>query len=258
MPLLEHLRELRSRLIRAVFAMVLGSIVAFIFYDEIIDVLIEPVCNSGVRGVADGRCGALVVTGVVGPLSLQLKVALYGGLVMAAPFWLWQLWAFLAPGLHRREKRWAYMFVGVGGPLFAAGAFLAYVMLPVAIRILLGFAPGNIANQVPLNEYIDFVLRFLLVFGLAFELPVVLVVMNLAGLVTSKQIRGWWRQMIFGIAVFAAIATPTPDPYSMLALMTPMCVLYGAALVVTAILDRRKSRRLATADSAAGNGEDLP
>ena len=165
MPLLEHLRELRSRLIRAVIAMVLGSIVCFIFYENIIEALIEPVCDSGAKGVAAGDCGALVVTGVVGPLSLQLKVALYGGLIATAPLWLYQLWAFLAPGLHRREKKWAYLFVGFGAPLFAVGATLAYIMLPVAVRILLGFAPGDLANQVPLNEYIDFVLRFMIVFG---------------------------------------------------------------------------------------------
>jgi len=255
MPLIEHIRELRTRLIRAVIAIVLGSIVSFIFYQDIIEFLIQPVCDSGVKGVAGGKCGALVVTGVIGPISLQLKVALYGGLITTAPIWLYQLWAFLAPGLHRREKRWAYVFVGVGGPLFAGGATLAYFMLPVSVRILLGFAPGDLANQVPLNEYIDFVLRFILVFGLAFELPLVLVLMNMAGLVTSKQIRSWWRQMILGLAVFAAIATPTPDPFSMLALLTPMCLLYGGAIIATAILDKRRR----TAERiAAGNGEDLP
>lgn len=255
MPLLDHLRELRSRLIRAVIAMVLGSIVCFIFYENIIEALITPVCESGAKGVAEGKCGALVVTGVIGPLSLQLKVALYGGLIVTSPLWLWQLWAFLAPGLHRREKKWAYIFAGFGGPLFAAGATLAYVMLPVAVKILLGFAPGDIGNLVPLNEYIDFVLRFLIVFGIAFELPLILVMMNIAGMITSRQIRSWWRQMIFGIAVFAAIATPTPDPYSMLALMTPVAFLYGVAIVITAILDRRKSRRESV---LTGDHEDLP
>lgn len=241
-------------MIRAVIALVAGAILAFIFYEEIIDVLIEPVCDSGVRGVADGRCGALVITGVIGPLSLQLKVALYCGLVLSSPFWLWQLWAFLAPGLHRREKRWGYMVVGIGGPLFIGGAVLAYVMLPVAVRVLLGFAPGEVRNLLPMDEYLDFVLRMILVFGLSFELPLILVMINLAGLVTSKRIRSWWRQMIFGIAVFAAIATPTPDPFSMLALMTPMTLLYGSAIVVTAILDRRKSRR----EVLASTDEDLP
>ncbi len=255
MPLLEHLRELRSRLIRAVIAMVLGSIVCFIFYENIVDALIEPVCDSGAKGVSAGDCGALVVTGVVGPLSLQLKVALYGGLIATSPLWLYQLWAFLAPGLHRREKKWAYLFVAFGAPLFAAGATLAYVMLPVAVRILLGFAPGDLGNLVPLNEYIDFVLRFMIVFGIAFELPLILVIMNIAGVVTSKQIRSWWRQMIFGIAVFAAIATPTPDPYSMLALMTPVALLYGVAIMVTAVLDRRRRK---AERSNAGSHEDLP
>jgi sec-independent protein translocase protein TatC len=255
MPLLDHLRELRSRLIRAVLAIIAGSIVGLILYNHIIEFLIKPVCNSGAHGVADGKCGALVVTGVIGPLSLQLKVALYFGLIAAAPLWLYQLWAFLAPGLHRREKRWAYMFVGIGGPLFAGGVTLAYEMLPVSVRILLGFAPGDLANQVPLDQYIDFVLRFILVFGLAFELPLVLVLMNMAGLVTSKQIRGWWRGMVLGIAVFAAVATPTPDPFSMLALCSPMWLLYVSAILVTSVLDKRKRKAERV---AAGNGEDLP
>lgn len=254
MPLLEHLRELRSRLIRSVIVMVLGSIVCLVFYEEIVEVLITPVCESGAKGVAEGECGALVVTGVIGPLSLQLKVGLYGGLILTSPLWLYQLWAFLAPGLHRREKKWAYVFAAFGAPLFAAGATLAYFMLPIAVKILLGFAPGDIGNLVPLNEYIDFVLRFIIVFGIAFELPLILVIMNIAGLVTSKQIRSWWRQMIFGIAVFAAIATPTPDPYSMLALMGPVSLLYGLAILITAVLDRRKRR----AKVNAGEHEDLP
>lgn len=258
MPLLEHLRELRGRLIRAVIAIVLSSIICFALYDQIIDVLIEPVCESGVRGVADGRCGALVVTGVIGPLSLQLKVALFCGLMLSSPFWLWQLWAFLAPGLHRREKRWTYIFVGAGAPLFLAGAYLSYILLPVAVEILLGFAPGEVANLLPLDNYLDFVLRMILVFGISFELPLVLVMFNMAGLCTSKQIRGWWRQMIFGIFVFAAIATPTGDPYTMIALAAPMTILYGIAIVITAILDRRKSSRALAAERAASNGEDLP
>lgn len=254
MPLLDHLRELRSRLIRAVIAIVAGSIVGFVFYEEIIDFLIDPICDAPVDGVSEKKCGALVVTGVIGPLALQLKVALYCGLVISMPFWLWQLWAFLAPGLHRREKRWAYLFVGIGGPLFAAGGALAYLILPTAVRILLGFNPGDVNNLVPLNEYLDFVLRMILVFGLAFELPLILITMNLAGVVSARAIRSWWRQMVFGIALFAAIATPTPDPYSMIALMTPMTVLYGVAIGVTTALDRRKSRRTVL----TGDHEDLP
>lgn len=254
MPLLDHLRELRTRLIRAVIAIAAGSIVGFIFYEEIIDFLIDPVCASGVEGVSQEDCGALVVTGVIGPLALQLKVALYCGLVISLPLWLWQLWAFLAPGLHRREKRWAYLFVFIGGPLFVGGGALAYFILPTAVEILLGFNPGDVNNLVPLDEYLDFVLRMLFVFGLSFELPLILITLNLAGAVSARQIRGWWRQMIFGIAVFAAIATPTPDPYSMIALMTPMAFLYGVAIVVTAILDRKSRKRAVL----TGEHDDLP
>lgn len=243
MPLLEHIRELRTRLIRGLIGIVAASVGGFVFYNEIIDVLISPVCDSGVAGVADGECGALVITGVIGPLALQLKLALFFGLVVASPVWLWQLWAFLAPGLHRNEKRWTYMFVGAGAPLFMLGAALSYLLLPLAVRILLDFAPADVANLLPLDEYLNFVLRMILVFGISFELPLVLVMANLAGLVSAARIRSWWRGMIFGIFVFAAAATPTGDPYTMCALALPMTVLYGLAVVLTTVLDRRRIRR---------------
>jgi sec-independent protein translocase protein TatC len=209
MPLIEHLRELRSRLIRASLAIVAGSVVAWFAYNHIIEVLIRPVCNAGAAGVSNTRCGPVVVSSVLGPLSLQLKVSLYGGLLIASPVWLYQLWAFLAPGLHRNEKRWTYAFVGSGVPLFLMGAGAAYLLLPKAVRVLLGFTPGGVGNIVPLDDYLDFVLRMLLVFGLAFELPLVLVVANLAGLLSARRIASWWRGIVFGIFVFAAAATPT-------------------------------------------------
>lgn len=259
MPLVEHLRELRSRLIRAVLAIIAGSIGAWFAYDFIIDKLIEPICQPGIRGVADGRCSALVVNGVIGPLTLQLKVALFGGLALSSPIWLYQLWAFLAPGLHKHEKRWTFAFVGTGVPLFALGAGLSYAILPTAVRVLLGFTPADVHSQVPLDEYLDFVLRMLLVFGLSFELPLVLILANLSGILSAKRIRKWWRGMVFGIFVFAAAATPTGDPYSMSMMALPMVLLYVLAIGVTTSLDRGKVRRAAAAARAAGGDrENLP
>lgn len=243
MPLVEHLRELRNRLIKALLAVGAGAILGWVLYNPIVHALIRPVCQANVHGVATGRCGALVVTGVVGPFSLQIKVALFAGLAIACPVWLYQLWAFLAPGLHRHEKRWAYGVVAVGVPLFALGAGLAYLILPTAVRVLLGLAPADVHNQVPLDDYLNFVLRMLFVFGISFELPLILVLANLAGILSAKRIRSWWRGMVFGIFVFAAVATPTGDPGTMSAMAVPMVVLYGIAVGITTMVDRRRARR---------------
>ena len=243
MPLIEHLRELRRRLVRSLIAIVIGAVAGWYLYDHIVHAMISPVCQPGVKGVSTGRCGALVVSGVVGPFSLQMKVALFAGIAFASPVWLYQGWAFLAPGLHRNEKRWAYGIVGIGVPLFAFGAWLAYLILPTAVRVLLGLAPSDVHNQVPLDDYLNFVLRMLFVFGISFELPLVIVMMNLAGVVSARRVRSWWRGMTFGIFVFAAVATPTGDPGTMSAMAAPMVFLYGISIVVTTIIDRRRARR---------------
>jgi sec-independent protein translocase protein TatC len=259
MPLTEHIREFRSRLIRSMLAIVAGSIAGWILYDQIIDILIEPICQEGIKGVAEKKCGALVVTGVVGPLSLQLKVSLFAGLALASPVWLYQLWAFLAPGLHKHEKRWAFAFVATGVPLFALGAGLAYAILPTAVRILLGFTPGDLSSFVTFDDYLDFVLRMLLVFGVSFELPLVLILCNITGVLSAQRIRRWWRGMVMGIFVFAAAATPTGDPYTMGAMAAPMIVLYLVAVLITTRMDKRRERRAAAAQRAeAGPQEKLP
>ncbi|MGQ0845881.1 MAG: twin-arginine translocase subunit TatC [Sporichthyaceae bacterium] len=245
MPLLEHIRELRTRLVRSMLAIVLGAIVGWYLYDWIVDVLVEPVCNPKFRGVGQGRCGPLVISGIVGAFSLQIKVALFAGIALAAPIWLYQLWAFLAPGLHRHEKRWAYAVAGFGVPLFAIGAGLAYLILPNAVEFLLGFTPAEASNQVPLGDYLNFVLRLLFVFGVSFELPLIIVMANLAGILSASRIRKMWRGMVFGIAVFAAVATPTGDPGTMLALATPMTFLYLVSIAITTLVDRRRKRRAA-------------
>jgi sec-independent protein translocase protein TatC len=259
MPLVEHIREFRTRLIRSVLAILVGCVAGWFLYEEIVDVLIEPVCQEGIKGVADGRCEALVVTGIIGPLSLQLKVSFFTGLVVASPVWLYQLWAFLAPGLHRHEKRWAFAFVGTGLPLFALGAGLAYLILPTAVKILLGLTPGDVSSIVTFDEYLDFVLRMLLVFGISFELPLLLILANISGVMSARRIRAWWRGMVMGICVFAAAATPTGDPLTMGALALPMIVLYLVAVAFTTMRERRRERREAAAERAEpGPQEKLP
>jgi len=244
MPLIEHIRELRTGVIRGVLAICAGTVLAWFFYEPIIDVLIRPVCHPGVRGVSGSDCGPLVVTDVLGPLSLQLKVSLSAGILLSSPAWLYQLWAFLAPGLHRNEKRWTYVFVAAGVPLFLAGAAASYWLLPKAIAVLLGFTPGAVGNLIPVDTYLNFVLRMLLVFGLSFELPLILIVANLAGVLSGRRIASWWRGMVVGIFGFAAVATPTGDPLTMAALAAPLCLLYGVATAIALFVDRTRRREM--------------
>jgi len=215
--------------------------VGWVYYDRIIDFLAAPICDLR---HAKTSCGTLYINGVLGPLNLQLKVALTVGVVLAAPIWLYQLWAYLAPGLHRREKRWAVIFTATATPLFAAGSYLSYLILPQAIKILLGFTPGALNNLIKFDDYLDFVLRMILVFGLSFELPLILIALSLANLLTVKRMLAWWRGAVFSIFLFTAIFTPTGDPLTMTLLAAPLIVLYFVAIFVSWIIERRRRKRI--------------
>jgi sec-independent protein translocase protein TatC len=249
MPFVEHLRELRNRLAKALLAIAVAAVGAFFFYREIGSFLLEPLCDvTGVSGVGNNTgCanGALVTRGIIAPLSLSLKISLAAGLVLASPVWLYQLWAFLAPGLHRTEKRYTYLFVASGIPLFLAGASLSYVVMTKALTVLLHFTFDESATDIATDEYLSFVIRMVLVFGLSFELPLILMILNIAGVLTAEKMAGWWRVMIMGIFVFAAVATPTGDPGTMLMLGLPMIALFFLALGLAWLNDRRRARRRA-------------
>src|SRR5262245_1387075 len=241
MPLAEHLRELRGRLGKSLIAITIAGIAGIVWYNPIIGFLKEPACNlKGIQGVGEGPCSVLKIEGLLNPLSLQLKVGLMVGLLIASPIWMYQLWAFVAPGLHRREKRWTLAFVGVGVPLFALGAAAAYYTLPRGLPFLLGLTPDGVSNSVDLVDYLDIVVRLILVFALAFELPLLLVLLNLAGLVSARRMWSWWRIAFMVIFVFTAVATPTGDPITMLLLAIPMCALYLLAAGVATFVDRRR------------------
>ncbi|AXE25691.1 twin-arginine translocase subunit TatC [Streptomyces globosus] len=258
MPLVEHLRELRNRLLKSVLAILVITIVAAFFYKGIIDFLLKPMldsvgCTNGVVSQRNGRpCADMTVNGLIAPISIALKVSLMAGVVLSAPVWLYQLWAFVAPGLHSHEKKYAMGFVAVGAPLFGAGAVLAYRLLPQTATILLDFTPEHARNLLPVDDYLDLVTRMVIVFGLAFELPLLLILLNFTGVVTAKRLAGWWRGMILGITVFAAFATPTGDPLTMLSLAAPIVALYFLALGVCLVNDRRRRRN----DPDAGLSDD--
>lgn len=248
MPLLEHLREFRKRVVRSVFAIALAATIGWFFYNEIITKLAEPVCDLRAAQLAGAaECGSLYINGVLGPLNLQIKVAILSGIILSAPIWLFQLWAFIAPALHRREKRYSIFFIIAATPFFAAGAYLGYTILPIAIRVLFGFTPESLSNLVRFDDYLDFVMRAILFFGLAFELPVFLVTFNLIGFLSGIAILKPWRIWVFSIFLFVAGFTPSADPLSMILLALPLIAMYLLAGLFALFNDKRRAKRSALA-----------
>ncbi|MEU9124463.1 twin-arginine translocase subunit TatC [Streptomyces sp. NPDC048506] len=260
MPLVEHLRELRNRLAKAVLAILVVTIAAAFSYKGIINFCTRPVLDSVgcptsfadlAKQTAHTTCARITINGLLAPFTLALKVSLMAGVVLASPVWLYQLWAFVAPGLHKHERKYAYAFVGAGVPLFFGGAFFAYKVLPTTAKVLIGFTPHGVDNLLPLDDLLDLVTRMVVVFGLSFEMPLLLVMLNLTGVLSGRRMLGRWRGMIMGIAVFSAVATPSTDPLTMLALATPIWVLYFSAVVLSLLNDRRRART-----EAAGPDDD--
>jgi sec-independent protein translocase protein TatC len=252
MPLADHLRELRNRLAKAMLAVIVVTIVAAFFYNDIINFLTKPILDSVgckqsfeelSRTTDSTQCARITINGLLAPFTLALQVSLMTGVVLASPIWLYQLWAFVAPGLHRHEKKYAYGFVFTGAPLFLGGGYFAYRVMPTTAKVLIGFTPKDVDNLLPLDDLLQLVTRMVIVFGLSFELPLLLVMLNLTGVLTGRRMLGWWRGMILGITVFAAVATPSTDPLSMLALAGPIWVLYFGAVAFSLINDKRKRRR---------------
>lgn len=252
MPLMEHIRELRNRLLKAIAGVLAGAVVGWIFYGPIWRVLQHPYCKIPQSNRLNGQC-ALTTTGILDPFVLRIKICVIIGLVLASPIWLYQLWAFVAPGLYHRERRWTYVFLGGAIPLFAFGAFLAYETLDKGLGILLGFTPDHVVPLITITSYLSYAVAMLLIFGATFELPLFVVVLNLAGVLTHARIRKWRRTLVFGIFVFAAVATPSQDPFTMLALALPTVVLFEVAEVIAYVHDRRKAAR---PDLYAGLSDD--
>ncbi|MET9907783.1 twin-arginine translocase subunit TatC [Streptomyces sp. NPDC006476] len=270
MPLADHLRELRNRLAKAMLAIVVITIVAAFFYNDIINFLTKPVldsvgCGETFEQLAKSKssshpCAQITINGLLAPFTLALQVSLMAGVVFASPIWLYQLWAFVAPGLHKHEKKYAYAFVGTGVPLFFGGAFFAYKVLPTTAKVLIDFTPHGVSNLLPLDDLLQLVTRMVIVFGLSFELPLLLIMLNLTGVLSGTRMLGWWRAMILGITIFAAVATPSTDPLSMLALAGPIWVLYFGAVVFSIFNDKRKRRReeMGPADDEASDLDLTP
>ena len=250
MTLAEHLRELRSRIIKSILAIIVAGVVGIVFYQQIIGAFVEPFKRAAEAAnlTAEINFGA-----VADPLVIPLKIALLVGVILASPVWIYQLWAFVTPGLYRNERKWAATVVFTSVPLFLAGIALCLWLLPRGLTVIFGFTPKDVANIVLFSDYLSFVMRLVLVFGIAFLLPVFVVLLNAVGVLSGETLSNTRRWTVVGIFVFAAIATPTGDPITMVMLAGPMWILFEVAVLVCRLNDRRRTRELApaTADDEA-------
>ena len=244
MSLWDHLREVRYRLVISVIAILMLFIVAFIFYVPIVELILRPyeIAASNIRARDSSANIQVVNSGVAAPMILALKAAGLAAVIAACPVWLYQLWAFVVPGLLKKEKKIAGLFLLSAIPLFLTGVVVGYLILPKAFEFMLGFtvAEAGVANLQDLNDFLALEMRMLLVFGAAFLLPVVIVMLNLLGVLKSHALRKARTLAIFGCFIFGAVATPSGDPFSMLALSVPMVVMY----LISEIICRRNDRRV--------------
>lgn len=245
MTLVAHLTELRNRVAKALLALLVAAAVAFWWYEHGLgDFIRAPYCGlePELRYGGDTDCG-LLITDVFGGVFIRLKVSLLAGAVLSAPVWLYQLWAFITPGLKRNEKRYGITFVLVSSTLFALGAVLAYVSLSAGLELLLGLAGDGVVIALTAQDYIGFVLSLLVAFGVSFEVPLVAVALNAVGVLSYDVLRRSRRWIFFLTIVFAAFVTPTQDPFTMLLMAGPMIVLFELAIQVARLVDRRRARR---------------
>jgi sec-independent protein translocase protein TatC len=240
MALADHFRELRARLLRSVLVFLVLLIAAFFFYNQLFDLLLKPY-NHARELLGHGRVSMPVISGVGGPFMLQIKLCAAAAVVCSSPYWLYQIWSFILPGLHANERRWTRIFAAVAGPLFLAGVATGYWILPKGLHVLLGLTPASVENLVEFNEYFSFVVRLLLLFGVAFEIPLFVIMLNLAGVITGRKLGQYRPWIIVGVFTFAAVATPSTDPFTMCMLAVPMTVLFMISELVARLVDRRRA-----------------
>jgi sec-independent protein translocase protein TatC len=248
MPVIEHLRELRRRLIIVVLIIAAGAVVGWIFYEHpILAILKHPYCaipaqHRLVSATDPNKCELLFNAPLDG-FTIRLKVSFIAGTIITGPLWLYQVWAFITPGLRRNERKYTIIFIITSTLLFVAGVVLAYLVLTKGLSILINSAGSGTAAALTVTSYLNFVTLMLLIFGAAFELPLIVVLANLAGVLSARVLRKSQRIAIFLIFLFAAVATPSTDPFTMCAMAVPMVLLFEAAVLVAVIHDRRKARR---------------
>lgn len=242
MALSDHFRELRARIVRSALYLTVATIVALFFWEQLFQLLFEPY-NQAREMLGKSVTTEAVINGVGGPLMLQLKISAIAGVVLSSPLWLGEIWGFIVPGLHAHEKKWSRIFMAIAGPLFFAGVAVGYYVLPKGIQVLLSFTQADVTSLVDFGEYFSFVTRMLIVFGVAFEIPLFVIMLNLAGVVQGRTLARYRPMIIIGTFVFAAVATPSTDPFSMLMLGIPMLVLFLIAEVIARLVDRARARK---------------
>lgn len=241
MTLLEHFAELRKRLFRSAIALILGTVAVWNQFETFFALIRDP--YDSVQGT--GSNAVLALTGVTSGFSLQLKVSLAAAVVLSSPIWIYQIWRFVSPGLKRNEKKWAYAFTGVAVPLFSAGVALAYFVMPRMLDILFTFTPSDVQNVTSVESYLSFFLHLVLFFGIGFLLPLILVALNFAGVLSGDRLRAAWRWLILGSFVFGAVATPNGDPLAMTFVALPMIGLSIVAVGIALLNDKRRERAVA-------------
>ena len=241
MALSDHLRELRARLILSVIFLAIVFAAALFFFHPLFHAIERPYLDAQSQ-LKPGTKSVPTISGVGGPFMLYMKVCGWAAILASAPFWLYQVWAFVMPGLHANERKWTRIFVFIAGPLFLAGVVIGYLTLPIGVRVLIGFTPGGLTNLVDFGEYLTFFTHTLLIFGIAFEIPVFVVLLNMVGVVSGKtlgNLRPWIIVLTF---VFAAVVTPSTDPFTMTFLAVPMVLLFMISEVVCRWNDKRRAR----------------
>ena len=258
MTLVEHLVELRSRMVKSAAALVVGVIVAYVFFPRIFEFLQQPYCDIPARHRLGGEDCRLLVTGVLDQFLVRMKVSLMTGTLLSSPVWLWQLWAFITPGLHPRERKWAVPFVTASLVLFAAGAAFSYLTLQNGLGFLLGIGGEGVTSLLTVDKYLSFVTLMLLAFGVSFEFPILMIFLNIVGLTPTPKLRKWRRSMYFGLSVFAAVITPSQDPFTFLLMWVPLCLFYEFAILFGRLRDKARGRAGAESDDRWADDETSP
>jgi sec-independent protein translocase protein TatC len=244
MALSDHFRELRARLIRSALILVILFCVAIAFYSHLLELIQHPY-NEARAALAHHDPPIKtepVINDATGGILLQFKLCGVVSIIASSPYWLYQIWAFILPGLHPKEKRYSRMFAAVAGPLFLGGVALGYYVLPKGLTVLISFVPNGVTNLIDFGRYFSFEMRMLLIFGISMEIPLFVVLLNLAGVISGRALARHRPWIVIGTMVFAAVATPSTDPFSMLMLAVPMLILFAISEIICRTSDRIRGR----------------
>lgn len=242
MTLMDHITELRTRLLRSVYAVAIGAVIAWFLYQPLLNFLVGPLKQLAPEG-ADLRT-TLVTLDPLEPFAIRIKITVYTAVMMAMPVILWQLWRFIAPGLYSNEKKYATSFVVFGSLLFFIGAAIAFWTVPKALEFLQTIGGPNFTQFYGPEKYLKLIIYMMLAFGIGFEFPIVLIFLQLVGIVDSRKLRQWRRYAIVIVAVVVAVGTPSADPISMFALCIPLWIFYEVAIIFGRVRERRRAKQI--------------